>query len=392
MSPGSFSFYNDPLLVPLVVLAADQRQPARHPARPRLPRRLLAPLPRGLPRDGGRRVAPPPAADRRRRRGRDHRRRLPAGRLPRAAEDLRPLAAALGLGRLRPLRQPQPLRRLPGDGRSPRVRLRARGDRPSPRGLGGEAALGWLLLGEQRGHRGRALVGGGHGPRGRPPRLAVAGRSLRVRVRPRRAPPVPRRAPPPRATALAVAPPRRASASSGSASGASSPPSRRAGSRAAASTCGATCCRWSRASRSSAWAGTPSRPRTRGTRPSGGPTGSARRTTTTCRRSSTAGSLGAALVAGLLAVVFRGALARASPLAARISASWAPSSASPLHGLVDFNGQIPANAATGSRSPPSPSCLSGIPAPTAALMRGESAPRMAGFEVLSVFPPDGARV
>ncbi len=45
-----------------------------------------------------------------------------------------------------------------------------------------------------------------------------------------------------------------------------------------------------------------------------------------------------------------------------------------------------------SRSPPSPSCLSGIPAPKAALMRGESAPRMAGFEVLSVFPPDGARV
>jgi O-antigen ligase len=58
-----------------------------------------------------------------------------------------------------------------------------------------------------------------------------------------------------------------------------------------------------------------------------------------------AGAVGAALVAALLAVVFRGAFARAgrSPLELGLfGALLGPA----LHGLVDFNGQIPANAAT----------------------------------------------
>lgn len=58
------------------------------------------------------------------------------------------------------------------------------------------------------------------------------------------------------------------------------------------------------------------------------------------------GLVGAVLVAGLLAVVFRGALARAarSPLDLGIFGALLGFA---LHGLVDFNGQIPANAATG---------------------------------------------
>jgi O-antigen ligase len=58
------------------------------------------------------------------------------------------------------------------------------------------------------------------------------------------------------------------------------------------------------------------------------------------------GVIGAALVAGLLAVVFRGALARAprSPLDLGIFGALLGFA---LHELVDFNGQIPANAATG---------------------------------------------
>jgi O-antigen ligase len=57
------------------------------------------------------------------------------------------------------------------------------------------------------------------------------------------------------------------------------------------------------------------------------------------------GVVGAALVAALLAVVFRGALARAarSPLDLGIFAALLGFA---LHELVDFNGQIPANAAT----------------------------------------------
>jgi O-antigen ligase len=57
------------------------------------------------------------------------------------------------------------------------------------------------------------------------------------------------------------------------------------------------------------------------------------------------GLVGAALVAGLLAVVFRGALSRAarSPLDLGIFGALLGFA---LHELVDFNGQIPANAAT----------------------------------------------
>jgi O-antigen ligase len=73
------------------------------------------------------------------------------------------------------------------------------------------------------------------------------------------------------------------------------------------------------------------------------------------------GLVGAALVAGLLAVVFRGALGRAgrSPLDLGILGALLGFA---LHELVDFNGQIPANAATGIalaalavKPPPNPS-------------------------------------
>jgi O-antigen ligase len=57
------------------------------------------------------------------------------------------------------------------------------------------------------------------------------------------------------------------------------------------------------------------------------------------------GVIGAALVAWLLLVAFRGALARAprSPLDLSLFGALLGFA---LHGLVDFNGQIPANAAT----------------------------------------------
>jgi O-antigen ligase len=57
------------------------------------------------------------------------------------------------------------------------------------------------------------------------------------------------------------------------------------------------------------------------------------------------GAVGAGLVAALLVVVFRGALARAarSPLDLGLFGALLGLA---LHGLVDFNGQIPANAAT----------------------------------------------
>lgn len=58
-----------------------------------------------------------------------------------------------------------------------------------------------------------------------------------------------------------------------------------------------------------------------------------------------AGALGAGLFVALLAVVFRGALARASRSPLDLGLFGALLGLA-LHGLVDFNGQIPANAAT----------------------------------------------
>ena len=162
MSPGSFSFYNDPLLVPLAAWRPDQREPARHAARasPSSPASRSSTSPssarwRGAP--WRRRLLLTVVGVGRR----DHRGRLPAGGLPRAAEDLRPLAPALGLGGLRPLRQPQPLRRLPRDGGAARDRLRARGDLPArarPGGGGGAAGSCWARRRATRSPRWSAVV------------------------------------------------------------------------------------------------------------------------------------------------------------------------------------------------------------------------------------------
>jgi putative inorganic carbon (HCO3(-)) transporter len=99
------------------------------------------------------------------------------------------------------------------------------------------------------------------------------------------------------------------------------------------------------------------------------------------------GAVGAALVAALLLVVFRGALARAtlSPLDLGLFGALLGLA---LHGLVDFNGQIPANAATWiALAAVAVPCASREPA--APLKREGSPPRMAGFDE-PVFPRDGA--
>ncbi len=107
------------------------------------------------------------------------------------------------------------------------------------------------------------------------------------------------------------------------------------------------------------------------------------------------GVLGTGIVAVLLATVFRGALARVERSRLDLGLFGALLGLA-LHGLVDFNGQIPANAATwialaalaverpARDSAPRPS------APPVPLMREGGPPRMAGFKQPSVFPSDGA--
>jgi O-antigen ligase len=100
------------------------------------------------------------------------------------------------------------------------------------------------------------------------------------------------------------------------------------------------------------------------------------------------GVIGAALVASLLLVVFRGALARAprSPLDLGIFGALLGFA---LHEIVDFNGQIPANAATAMALAALAVRPPVIPSP-GTLMWTDRPPRMTSFEVPSVFPPDGA--
>ncbi len=59
----------------------------------------------------------------------------------------------LGLGRLRPVRQPQPLRGLPGDGGRARARVRARGARAPARGVGRAGAAPSCCSGRPRARR-----------------------------------------------------------------------------------------------------------------------------------------------------------------------------------------------------------------------------------------------
>jgi hypothetical protein len=110
-----------------------------------------------------------------------------------------------------------------------------------------------------------------------------------------------------------------------------------------------------------------------------------------------AGAVGAGLVAALLAIVLRGALARASRSPLELGLFGALLGLA-LHGLVDFNGQIPANAATWialaalaverpARDPAPRRRRPGAPAP---LMPERWPPRMAGFERPFVFPRHGA--
>ena len=130
-------------------------------------------------------------------------------------------------------------------------RLRARGARAAARGLGHPPAR-LPAARRGRGPGARARGGGRDGDRGRPRRVAVAGRRLGLRLRDAGRPAADRlrqraalSAAGRRWTALAVLL-LVAWASSGSASAACSRRSRCAASAAAGSTCGATCCRWSR--------------------------------------------------------------------------------------------------------------------------------------------------
>ena len=98
VSPGSFSFYNDPLLVPLAAWRPISVSP------PDTLRGLaflagFSLLSLAVFRElGDGPVAPPPAADRRRRRPRDHGGRLRAGRLARAARRSTASGARAGTG------------------------------------------------------------------------------------------------------------------------------------------------------------------------------------------------------------------------------------------------------------------------------------------------------
>ena len=352
LSPGSFAFYDNLLLVPplvawkpisvsppdtlrgLAFLAAFSLLAVavfRELGEGRWRRRLLRT--RRLHRPGA------------------HRGGAAAGRLVRAAPDLRRVAAALGLGGVRPVRQPQPLRGLPGDGGGPRRRLRTRSARAAAHGLvHPQARLPAARRGRGPGARARGRCR--DGARGRPRRVALARRRLGLRLRDAGRPAADRlrqRADAERRGSKVDG--ARPAVARGPGRPVDRPRRRAAGVRGArrprqpARPVARHAADGSRASPSSAWAGTLSRPPTRGTRPSGRPTGSARRTTTTCRRSSTAASLGLALVCALLGPCFRRALARASRSPVDLGL-FAALLGLALHELVDFNGQIPANAAT----------------------------------------------
>ncbi len=96
------------------------------------------------------------------------------------------------------------------------------------------------------------------------------------------------------------------------------------------------------------------------------------------------GVIGAAIVAALLVTVLRRAFAQASRSPGDLGLFGALVGFA-LHAVVDFNGQIPANAATFVAL----AALAVSPA-RAPLKREEGAPRMAGFGEPSVFPRDGA--
>jgi len=97
----------------------------------------------------------------------------------------------------------------------------------------------------------------------------------------------------------------------------------------------------------------------------------------------------AVLVAGLLAVVFRGALARAarSPLDLGLLGALLGFA---LHELVDFNGQIPANAATWIALAALAIAPVRDPSHPGVLMRGGGTPRMTASVVLPASPRGGA--
>ena len=82
----------------------------------------------------------------------------------------------LGLGRVRPLREPQPLRRIPGHGDPARPRLR-RGVRPARPALLGTPPVRLGGAGRAGGHRRHPARRGGDGPDGRPAGLALARRA-----------------------------------------------------------------------------------------------------------------------------------------------------------------------------------------------------------------------
>ena len=119
LSPGSYAFHDAQLLVPPLAawkpISVSPRDTLRGLAFLAAFSLLALAVFRELAEGRGAGVA---RAHGRLHRARDQRGRAAAGGLARAEEALRRLAAALGLGRLRPLREPQPLRQLPGAGRA----------------------------------------------------------------------------------------------------------------------------------------------------------------------------------------------------------------------------------------------------------------------------------